>query len=229
MCLLSLNLEIDVREALKSIRVPTLVSHGRPTASSARHTTTRVLLTSAALNWLRPRVHISVNTHARALTFFSEADSSSVAADSTSSSRGRPVVFSEEILGRASQYSYARQVQTRRGAQDLVYRMFAIAVLEHYSEAYPEKAESLAWLLWPKRRHALLTELGRVAQPRSDANGELQWGADDVSRLVQAAFELAEARPSTKAGVAMLREARRQTASNRHATDDWSAFCPRSA
>jgi len=98
--------------------------------------------------------------------------------------------------------------------------MFAIAVLEHYSEAYPEKSESLAWLLWPKRRHALLTELGRVAQPRSDVNGELEWGADDVSRLVRAAFELAEVRPSTKAGVAMLREARRQTASKRHAAND---------
>ena len=120
-------------------------------------------------------------------------------------------------------------MQTRRGAQDVVYRMFAIAVLEHYSEAYPEKAESLGWLLWPKRRHVLLTELGRVAQPRSDANGELQWGADDVSRLVQAAFDLAEARPSTKAGVAMLREARRRRASKRHATDDEPAIYPRSA
>jgi hypothetical protein len=194
----------------------------QPLVQHLRYHPTRLLLTPAALNWLRPRVHISVNTHARAFTFFSEADSSSVAADSTSSSRGRPVVFSEDMLRRASQCSYARQVQTRRGAQDLVYRMFAIAVLEHYSEAYPEKAQSLGWLLWPKRRHALLTELGRVAQPRSDANGELQWGADDVSRLVQAAFELAEARPSTKAGVAMLREARRRTASKRHATDDGS-------
>jgi hypothetical protein len=36
-------------------------------------------------------------------------------------------------------------VQTRRGAQDLVYRMFAIAVLEHYCEAYAEKAEAS----WP--------------------------------------------------------------------------------
>lgn len=163
---------------------------------------------------------MSAIPHARACTSFSEADSSSVTVDPASSSRGRPPVFSEDVLGRASQYSYARRVQTRRGAQDLVYRMFAIAVLEHYSEAYPEKAESLAWLLSPKRRHALLTELGRVAQPRSDVNGELQWGADDVSRLVRAAFELAEARPSTKAGVAMLRKARRQTASNRHRTDN---------
>ena len=58
-----------------------------------------------------------------------------------------------------------------RCAQDLVYRMFAIAVLEHYCEAYPEMAETLDWLPRPKRRHALLTELGRIAQPASDANG----------------------------------------------------------
>jgi hypothetical protein len=88
--------------------------------------------------------------------------------------------------------------------------MFAIAVLEHFCEAYPERAESLAWLLRPRRRHALLTELGRIAQPRSDASGELRWSADDVSRLIAAAFEVADARPSTKSGVAMLRDLRRQ-------------------
>ena len=87
--------------------------------------------------------------------------------------------------------------------------MFAIAVLEHYCEAYPEKAEALSWLLGPKRRHALLTELGRVAQPRSAANGDLRWGEEDVSRLVQAALEVAIARPSTKEGVATLRHRRR--------------------
>ena len=126
------------------------------------------------------------------------------------SRRGRPPVFSDEAISRASGYSYARRVRTRRGAQDLVYRMFAIAVLEHFCEAYPERAESLAWLLGPRRRHALLTELGRIAQPRSDPSGELRWSADDVSRLIAAAFELAEARPSTKSGVAMLRDLRRQ-------------------
>jgi hypothetical protein len=88
--------------------------------------------------------------------------------------------------------------------------MFAIAVLEHYCEAYPEEADTLGWLLRPRRRHALLTELGRVAQPKSDASGALRWSEDDVSRLVEAALELAEARPSTKAGVAMLRDARRR-------------------
>jgi hypothetical protein len=88
--------------------------------------------------------------------------------------------------------------------------MFAIAVLEHYCEAYPERAETLGWLLWPKRRHALLTELGRVAQPRSDTNGNLTWSEDDVSRLMEAAFILAEAKPSTKRGVLMMRDYRRR-------------------
>jgi hypothetical protein len=87
--------------------------------------------------------------------------------------------------------------------------MFAIAVLEHYCEAYPEKAEALSWLLTPKRRHALLTELGRVAQPRSDNGGGLRWNEDDVSGLVEAAFTVAEVRPSTKTGVAMVRNLRR--------------------
>ena len=97
----------------------------------------------------------------------SEADSEST--------RGRPPVFSDEMLGQAARYSYARRIRTRRGAQDLVYRMFAIAALEHFCEAYPEKERTLAWLLTPKRRHTLLTELGRVAQPRSDAAGALSW------------------------------------------------------
>jgi hypothetical protein len=87
--------------------------------------------------------------------------------------------------------------------------MFAIAALEHYCEAYPEEEETLAWLLRPRRRHALLTELGRIAQPKSDASGSLAWSDDDVSRLIRAAIELAEARPSTKAGVAMMRDLRR--------------------
>ena len=105
-----------------------------------------------------------------------------------SSPRGRPPVFSEESLRRAAGYSYARRVGTRRGAQDLVYRMFAVAVLEHYCEAYPEKAETLGWLLWPKRRHALLTELGRVARPRSDTSGNLRWSEEDVSSTYGSRF-----------------------------------------
>jgi hypothetical protein len=91
--------------------------------------------------------------------------------------------------------------------------MFAIAALEHFCEAYPEKEWELAWLLTPKRRHTLLTELGRVAQPRSDAAGELSWYETDLSRLITAALAVAEARPSTKAGVAMIRDIRRHGAS----------------
>ena len=134
-----------------------------------------------------------------------------MAAEPHPSPRGRPPVFSKDALRRATGYSYARQVGTRRGAQDLVYRMFAVAVLEHYCEAYPDKAETLEWLLRPKRRHALLTELGRVAQPRSDTSGNLRWSEEDVSRLMEAAFILAEAKPSTKRGVLLMRDYRRTT------------------
>jgi hypothetical protein len=163
----------------------------------------RRLLSAIGLCWLDagPPIRGSNST-------YSEADSPSMAAEPHSSPRGRPPVFSEEVLGRASGYSYARRVGTRRGAQDLVYRMFAVAVLEHYCDAYPEKAETLAWLLWPKRRHALLTELGRVARPRSDTSGNLRWSREDVSRLMEAAFLLAEAKPSTKRGVLMMRDFR---------------------
>jgi hypothetical protein len=144
-----------------------------------------------------------------------EADSSSVTAEADSTTpRGRPPVFTDEVLSRAAGYSYARRVRTRRGAQDLVYRMFAIAVLEHFCEAYPEKEPTLSWLLRPKRRHALLTELGRIAQPRSDASGALRWSEADVSRLMTAALALAETRPSTKAGVAMIRDMRRRRPSS---------------
>jgi hypothetical protein len=129
--------------------------------------------------------------------------------------RGRPPVFSDEVLSQAAGYSYARRVRTRRGAQDLVYRMFAIAVLEHYCEAYPEEEVTLAWLLRPKRRHALLSELGRIAQPRSDRSGALTWSEADVLPLVTAALIVAEARPPTKAGVAMIRDIRRQRSSSR--------------
>lgn len=123
--------------------------------------------------------------------------------------RGRPVVFSEEALLGAKSYSYARRIGTRRGAQDVVYRMFAIAVIEHYCEAYPESATELSWLLRPKRRHALLTELGRVGRPRSGASGHLQWSEEAVSRLIDAALDVSRSRPSTRAGIAMLRRLRR--------------------
>jgi len=118
-------------------------------------------------------------------------------------------VFSEDALQRASGYSYARRVTTRRGAQDLVYRMFAIVVIEHYCEAFPESASTLRWLLQP-RRHSLLSELGRLAQPKSDENGGLRWAERDVDLLVRAAHDLAEQRPSTKDGVAMVRRMRNE-------------------
>lgn len=123
--------------------------------------------------------------------------------------RGRPPVFSDDVLRRAAGFSYARHVKTRRGSQDLVYRMFAVAAIELFQEAYPEKASTLDWFLMP-RRHSLLSELGRIAQPRSDGKGGLSWSERDVSRLVSVALEIAEARPSTKAGVGRIREARRR-------------------
>lgn len=119
-------------------------------------------------------------------------------------------MFTESVLRQAAEFSYARTVRSRRGAQDLVYRMFAIAVIEHYCEAFPEKSASLGWLLVPRRRHTLLTELGRIGRPRTGASGGLVWSHDGVALLVEAASEIAQARPSTKAGVAMLREFRRR-------------------
>jgi hypothetical protein len=85
---------------------------------------------------------------------------------------------------------HARRIRTRRGAQGLVYRKFAVAAIELFREAYPEKAAPLDWLLVPSRRHALLCELGRVAQPRSDDQGVLLWNEWDISRLIDAAFQL---------------------------------------
>lgn len=132
-------------------------------------------------------------------------------AEATSTTtRGRPFVFSDAALRQAAGFSYARSVRTRRGAQDLVYRRFAVAVIELYSEAFPEKATTLSWLLAPRLRHTLLTELGRVAQPRSDHSGSLSWAERDVSRLIEVALEVAEAKPSTKAGVVLIRERRRR-------------------
>ena len=82
--------------------------------------------------------------------------------------------------------------------------MFAVAAIELFREAHSERAAPLDWLLAP-RRHTLLSELGRVAEPRSDGHGGLCWTERDVSRLIRAALEVAEARPSTKDGVAMIR------------------------
>ncbi|HEU4970337.1 MAG TPA: hypothetical protein VFT35_00205 [Gaiellaceae bacterium] len=88
--------------------------------------------------------------------------------------------------------------------------MFALAVIEHYCEAFPETTESLEWLLRP-RRHSLLSELGRIAQPRSDHNGELRWREKDVALMIATALEIAEAQPSTKDGVAIIRQRRKDS------------------
>ena len=87
--------------------------------------------------------------------------------------------------------------------------MFAVAAIELFREAYPEKGAPLEWLLEPHRRHTLLTELGRTAKPRSDAVGRLTWSEEDVSELIRAALEIAELKPSTKLGVARIRALRK--------------------
>jgi hypothetical protein len=119
-------------------------------------------------------------------------------------------VFSEAALRQATEFSYARSVKSTRGAQDLVYRMFAVAAIELYQEAYSEEGAPLSWLLAPQRRHTLLSELGRTAKPRSDAHGRLVWREEDVSSMISAALEIAATRPSTKDGVARIRELRQQ-------------------
>ena len=124
--------------------------------------------------------------------------------------RGRPFVFTDDALQQAAEFSYARSVRTRRGAQDLVYRKFAVAAIELYCEVFPNEATTLNWLLAPRLRHTLLSELGRVAQPRSDESGSLRWAERDVSRLIEVALEVAEAKPPTKVGVVMIRERRRR-------------------
>jgi len=123
--------------------------------------------------------------------------------------RGRPPVFSDAALLQATDFSYARSVKTRRGAQDLVYRMFAVAAIELFREAYPEMGAPLEWLLEPHRRHTLLTELGRTGKPRSDAAGGLTWSEEDVSELIRVALEIAQLKPTTKRGVARIRALRK--------------------
>ena len=154
---------------------------------------------------LRLGLEMSASAQSRALDVFSEADSNEVG-----QTRGRRVVFSDEALRGASGFSYARHVGSRRGAQDLVYRMFAVAVIEHYCEAFSENARSLQWLLRP-RRHTLLSELGRIAQPRSGHNGELLWHEKDVALMVETALEIAEAQPSTRDGIAIIRQRRKDS------------------
>jgi hypothetical protein len=125
------------------------------------------------------------------------------------SGRGRPQVFSDAELRRAAQFAYARRVRTRRGAQDLVYRKFALVAIELYRESHPQAAQALDWLLFPTPRYSLLSELGRVGEPRSGSEGDLEWNARDVKRLVDAALAIAITKPRTKAGISMIRELRR--------------------
>ena len=126
-------------------------------------------------------------------------------------SLGRPPVFSDDELQRASRFAYAKRVRTRRGAQDLVYRKFAIAVIELYCEAHPEDAARLEWLLRPVPRYSLLSELGRIAGPRSGEEDELEWTAPAVNQLIQAAVGIACLKPPTKVGIAMIRDLRRRS------------------
>jgi hypothetical protein len=123
--------------------------------------------------------------------------------------RGRPLVFSEDELRRAANFGYARRVRTRRGAQDLVYRKFALAAIELYRESHPQQAAALDWLIHPTPRYSLLSELGRVGGPHTGAEDALEWNANDVNRLIRVALQIAEAKPQTKAGIAMIREFRR--------------------
>jgi hypothetical protein len=123
--------------------------------------------------------------------------------------RGRRQVFSDDELRRAAQFAYARRVRTRRGAQDLVYRRFAIAAIEHYREAHPDEGASLEWLLIPAPRYSLLSELGRIAEPKSGEADSLEWSTPGVNQLIEAAFVIAEAKPTAKAGIAMIRDFRR--------------------
>jgi hypothetical protein len=123
--------------------------------------------------------------------------------------RGRPHLFSDDELRRAAQFAYARRVHTRRGAQDLVYRKFALVAIEHFREAFPDVGRDLEWLVDPPR-YSLLSELGRIAEPKSGDEDALEWSAPGVNRLIKAALQIARAKPSTKAGVAMIRELRRR-------------------
>jgi hypothetical protein len=124
--------------------------------------------------------------------------------------RGRRNLFTDEELRRAAQFAYARRVRTRRGAQDLVYRRFAMAAIEHFRQARAVEGAPLDWLLSPAPRYSLLSELGRIAEPRSSAEDALEWSAPGVNRLIEAALEISEVKPSTKEGVAMLRDIRRR-------------------
>ena len=115
---------------------------------------------------------------------------------------GRPRVFTDEVLDRVvrSGIASARRVTTRRGAQDLVYRLRAVTVIEQFRRIYPQEAGPLVWLFKPGDmrgetwRHSLLTELGRGERP--------QW-------IVAAALQIASLQPPAKEGIRLIRQWRR--------------------
>ena len=91
-----------------------------------------------------------------------------------------------------------------------MYRKFALVAIEHYREAFPVEGAELDWLLTPAPRYSLLSELGRIAEPKSGDENRLEWSAPGVNRLITVARQIARMKPSTKEGVAMIRELRRR-------------------
>lgn len=122
--------------------------------------------------------------------------------EASSKKRGRPEVFSEEQLELALRAGVAasRRVRSKRGAQDLVYRIRAAYIIEEYRRIYPSESEPLKWLFYPGDmrgetwRHSLLTELGRARTPQ---------------QVVAAAIYIANRQPPTKAGIRMIRRVRK--------------------
>jgi hypothetical protein len=127
--------------------------------------------------------------------------------EAASKKLGRPQVFSEEALARvlASGVSPTRHVTTKRGAQDLMYRVRAVLVIDRFRQLYPHEAASLAWLCMPSDmrgetwRHSLLTELGRITNPQA---------------LIPVALHVARLRPSTKEGIRLIRQLRTNALAN---------------
>lgn len=118
---------------------------------------------------------------------------------------GRPEVFSEEALMRvvASGVSPARRVTTKRGAQDLMYRVRAVVVIDRFRRLYSDEAAPLGWLCMPGDmrgetwRHSLLTELGRITNPQV---------------LIPVALHVARLQPNTKHGIRLIRNLRHSVA-----------------
>ena len=110
-----------------------------------------------------------LSTRPRVSRCFLEADSHCVYAEADSEIiRGRPPVFSDEVSRQAAGYSHARRGANKARSSRPRLPHVRIAALEHFCEAYPDNEATLSLALGPKRRHALLSELGRIARPRSD-------------------------------------------------------------